>query len=71
MKISEQIFNQVFNTDFKNKLITGLIDNYNIPILTDKTETKVYSAIYEVFVDIAEEILVAKRWTFGLVPSRM
>lgn len=62
MKLNEQIYNTIFNSEFKNKLVEELATNpkYDIPILTDKTEKKIYNAIYDCIKDVAKKFIVKK-----------
>ena len=43
----------IFNDEMKEKIVKELNDNVNIPILSEKTEEKIFSAIY----DSVEEVI--------------
>ena len=47
------IADYIFNEEMKAKIVKELNDNVNIPILSEKTEEKIFSAIY----DSVEEVI--------------
>lgn len=47
--MKELIANFLFNDEMKAKIVKELNDDINIPILNEKTEGKIFEAIYEVF----------------------
>ena len=47
--MKELICNFLFNDEMKAKIVKELNDDINIPILNEKTEGKIFEAIYEVF----------------------
>ena len=47
------IADYIFNDEMKDKIVKELNDNVNIPILSEKTEEKIFSAIY----DSVEEVI--------------
>jgi hypothetical protein len=53
MDIKQMIVEYIFNDEMKDKIVKELNDNVNIPILSEKTEEKIFSAIY----DSVEEVI--------------
>ena len=51
--LKKVVADYLFNDDMKEKLITALNDNIDIPIISEKTEAKILSAIY----DSVEEVI--------------
>ena len=47
------IADYIFNEEMKQKIVKELNDNVNIPILSEATEEKIFSAIY----DSVEEVI--------------
>lgn len=45
--LQKMIVDYIFNDEMKNKLIKEINDNVNIPIINEKTEAKVFEAIWE------------------------
>jgi hypothetical protein len=45
--MKELIASYLFNDEMKAKVVKELNDNVNIPILNEKTEEKIFEAIYE------------------------
>ena len=53
MDIKQMIADYIFNEEMKQKIVKELNDNVNIPILSEATEEKIFSAIY----DSVEEVI--------------
>tara|TARA_R100000278_G_scaffold2675_2_gene5211 strand:+ start:23422 stop:23595 length:174 start_codon:yes stop_codon:yes gene_type:complete len=51
--MKEMIANYIFNDEMKDKIVTALNENVDIPIIGEKTEEKIISAIY----DTVEEVV--------------
>ena len=51
--MKELIADYLFNDEMKTKIITALNENVDIPIISEKTEEKILTAIY----DSVEEIV--------------
>ena len=45
--MKDMIAGYLFNDEMKSKIIKALNDNINIPILNEKVEEKIFTAIYE------------------------
>tara|TARA_E500000331_G_C17162672_1_gene672421 strand:+ start:808 stop:981 length:174 start_codon:yes stop_codon:yes gene_type:complete len=54
--MKELIADYLFNDDMKTKIIKALNENVDIPIISEKTEEKILTAIY----DSVEEIVKAE-----------
>ena len=54
--MKQLIVDYIFNDEMKEKIIDGLNENVDIPIISEKTEEKILTAIY----DSVEEIIKAK-----------
>ena len=53
MDLKNMVADYIFNEEMKVKIVKELNDNVNIPILSEKTEEKIFSAIY----DSVEEVI--------------
>tara|TARA_R100001463_G_scaffold94578_1_gene149119 strand:- start:1196 stop:1378 length:183 start_codon:yes stop_codon:yes gene_type:complete len=60
MDIAKMIADQMFNEGTKEKIVSGLNKNINIPIINEDTEEKILAAIYDVVEDVMKEVLGAK-----------
>tara|TARA_R100000458_G_C8093466_1_gene123180 strand:+ start:62 stop:256 length:195 start_codon:yes stop_codon:yes gene_type:complete len=56
-KISDWVIEKISNPETKAKVVSKWNDNVNIPILNEKTEEKIFSAIYDSIVDVFSEVL--------------
>lgn len=54
--MKEIIANYLFNDEMKGKIVKALNDNVDIPIISEKTEEKIITAIY----DSVEEVVKAE-----------
>ena len=54
--IKQLVVGYLFNDEMKEKIIGALNENIDIPILSEKTEAKILTAIYESI----EEVIKAK-----------
>ena len=55
--IQEMIMKYLFNDENRDKIISELNKNVNIPIINEDTEEKIIAAIYDVFEDVMEKVL--------------
>ena len=53
MDFKNMVADYIFNEEMKVKIVKELNDNVNIPILSEATEEKIFSAIY----DSVEEVI--------------
>ena len=60
MNINEIIAGYLFNPEMKAKILKGLNDDINIPIIGEKTEAKILDAIYSTIEAILKKVLQAK-----------
>ena len=54
--IKTMVVGYIFNDEMKEKIIGALNENIDIPIISEKTEEKILTAIY----DSVEEVIKAK-----------
>ena len=57
MNLQEMMVSHFFSEENKKKIIEKINDNVNIPIINEKTEEKIFTAIFEVI----EDVLVNKK----------
>ena len=60
MNINDVIAEYLFNPEKKAKIIKGLNDDINIPIIGEKTEAKILDAIYSTIEAILKKVLQGK-----------
>ena len=60
MNINDVIAGYLFNPEMKTKILKGLNDDINIPIIGEKTEAKILDAIYSTIEAILKKVLQAK-----------
>ena len=58
MDLKEMIANYIFNDDMKAKIIDKLNENMDIPFISEKTEEKILSAIYDSVEDVVKEAIL-------------
>ena len=56
-KISEWVIAKIKDPETKAKVIKKWNDSVNIPILNEKTEEKIFTAIYDSIVNVFEDVL--------------
>ena len=56
-KISSWVIDKISDPVTKKKVIEKWNANVNIPILNEKTEEKIFSAIYDSIVNVFEDVL--------------
>ena len=58
MDLKEMIAAHIFNDEMKEKVITALNENINIPIIWEDTEEKILTAIYESVEDVVKKAIL-------------
>lgn len=58
MDLKEMIADYVFNDDMKAKIIDKLNENVDVPFISEKTEEKILSAIYDSVEDVVKEAIL-------------
>ena len=58
MDLKKVIVNWLFTEERKGKLIKALNDNVDIPILSEKTEEKIFNAIWESIEDVLKKAIL-------------
>ena len=59
MSLVELVSSHLFNDSTKKAIIDGLNERIDIPIINEKTEEKVLTAIYDVVEDVMKKVLGA------------
>ena len=57
MSLVDMVSSHLFNDSTKKAIIDGLNERIDIPIINEKTEEKVLSAIYEVVEEVMKKVL--------------
>ena len=57
MSLVELVSSHLFNDSTKKAIIDGLNERIDIPIINEKTEEKVLSAIYELVEEVMKKVL--------------
>jgi hypothetical protein len=57
MSLADMVSSHLFNDATKEAIIKGLNDKIDIPIINEKTEEKVLTAIYNVVEDVIKSVL--------------
>tara|TARA_Y100000310_G_scaffold279562_1_gene298755 strand:+ start:220 stop:429 length:210 start_codon:yes stop_codon:yes gene_type:complete len=56
----EVIVDSIFDEALQEKLVKALNDNVDIPFLTEKTEEKIFNAVYDSIEDIVKATIIEK-----------
>jgi|TARA_R100000231_G_C5329233_1_gene165840 hypothetical protein len=56
--MKELIANYLFNDEMKAKVVKELNDNINIPIINEKTEEKIITAIWETVEAVLKKVIL-------------
>ena len=56
----EAIVDSIFDEALQEKLVKALNDNVDIPFLTEKTEEKIFNAVYDSIEDIVKATIIEK-----------
>jgi len=57
MDFKDMVINYIFNDDTKEKVITKWNNDINIPFLNEKTERKIFEAIWESVESVLKGVL--------------
>ena len=58
MDLKNMVAYYIFNDEMKEKIVKELNDNVNIPILSEKTEEKIFSAIYDSIEEVIKKAIL-------------
>jgi len=58
MDLKQMIADYVFNDEMKEKIINKLNDNIDIPLISEKTEGKILTAIYDSVEEVVKEAIM-------------
>ena len=53
----DDIIDKIFDDELQEKLVKALNDNVDIPFLSEKTEAKIFNALYDSIEDIVKEVM--------------
>ena len=56
----ETIVDSIFDDELQAKIVKALNDNVDIPFLTEKTEEKIFNAIYDSIEDVVKVAIIEK-----------
>ena len=57
-KISDWVINKISDPETKSKVVSKWNENVNIPILNEKTEEKIISAIWETVEAVLKKVIL-------------
>jgi hypothetical protein len=57
MGLIDIVSEHLFNEETKKAIIKGLNDKVDIPIINEKTEEKILTAVYDVVEDVMKKVL--------------
>ena len=58
MDLKQMIADYVFNDEMKEKIIKKLNDNVDVPLISEKTEEKILTAIYDSVEEVFKEAIL-------------
>ena len=56
----DEIIDKIFDDELQEKLVKALNNNVDIPFLSEKTEAKIFNAIYDSIEDVVKEVMKEK-----------
>ena len=59
-KLGDDIIDEVFNDELQEQVVKALNDSIDIPFLSEKTEEKVFNAIYDSVEGVLKSVLMKK-----------
>jgi len=59
-KLGDDIIDEVFNDELQKEVVKALNDSVDIPFLSEKTEEKVFNAIYDSVEGVLKAVLMKK-----------
>ena len=60
MNLQEMVASYIFNDKMQKKIVDALNDNIDIPFISEKTEEKYISAIYETVEAVVKGVILKK-----------
>ena len=58
MDLKHMIVDYIFNDEMKEKIVKELNDNVDVPIISEKTEEKILTAIYDSVEEVIKKAIV-------------
>ena len=55
MSLFKEVADKIFDDDLQKQLVKALNDNVNIPFLSEKTEEKIFNALYDSVQDVVKK----------------
>ena len=59
-KHKDELIEKIFDDELQEKVVKALNDNIDIPILSEKTEAKIFNAIYDSIEDVVKKAIIDK-----------
>ena len=56
----DEIIDKIFDDELQEKLVKALNNNVDIPFLSEKTEAKIFNAIYDSIEDVVKNVMIEK-----------
>ena len=56
--MQQMIADYIFNDEMKEKIVKELNDNVDVPIISEKTEEKIITAIYDSVEEVVKEAIM-------------
>ena len=56
----DDIIDKIFDDELQEKLVKALNNNVDIPFLSEKTEAKIFNAIYDSIEDVVKNVMIEK-----------
>ena len=53
----DDIIDKIFDDELQEKLVKALNSNVDIPFLSEKTEAKIFNAVYDSVEDVVKEVM--------------
>ena len=56
----EDMINEILSDEFQQEIVDKINKDYNIPMISEKTEEKVFNALYDILEDVLKSHLRKK-----------
>ena len=58
--VKESLISDLFDDDLQEELVKALNDNVDIPFLSEKTEAKIFNAVYDSVEGVVKAVLMKR-----------
>ena len=58
--VKESLISDLFDDDLQKELVKALNDNVDIPFLSEKTEAKIFNAVYDSVEGVVKAVLMKR-----------